>query len=289
MANPKPAADHLNSARHCIAPQSMQPQTQLAEPTLADQPAFGPAAAEKHAARVRAVERGGHEEATRSYSSVMSGDSQWSSCIDSQEAWSARVLDKDQWMRIDMRKVKAVHGYVIQSGSSAGSQNTFVRMLQVQTSCDGMTWTMAMADAPGVQGASETCEVTFDREHYVRYMRFSPQEWSGHISMRADVLVGASIEVAQEDDRQEDDMSAGRLVFRHEDDIKVHLDQLLITMCTCVRCGVTQPGSYMVSAGPYCVECYDAVYPYARAQLRARVRARLGRNSMCTISQCTLS
>ena len=125
-------------------------------------------------------------EANRSYSSVWDTNHK-KSMLDSDKAWSSGSNAVGQWMQINLGSVKKVKGVVTQ-GRYNHSQ--WVKSFKLKYSIDGSQY----IDIDGYrtfQGNSDyNTKVTnnFDSIIYAQYIRFYPQTWNNHMSMRAGVL-----------------------------------------------------------------------------------------------------
>lgn len=115
-----------------------------------------------------------------------SSERQTGSQLSSSTSWSATANTVDQWLQIDLRGYKWIRGVSTKGRSDA---DEWVTKYQVKTSLDGSNWDDGML----FQGNSDRNtgkENIFPFAKVARYVRFLAKEWSGHISMRADVIVG---------------------------------------------------------------------------------------------------
>ena len=126
----------------------------------------------------------------RSYSSVWSdeavGTGHARSVINSPQAWSAKTNQAGEWIQLDLGAEKTVVGTVIQP---RGEDYQYVTSYTVSYSLDGNSW----SEAPGTYDGHGTDikEHIFSGGKSVRarYVRVIVKTWSGHISLRADVLI----------------------------------------------------------------------------------------------------
>ncbi|XP_072170354.1 uncharacterized protein [Diadema setosum] len=107
-------------------------------------------------------------------------------------AWSAKTNDQNQFIQVDLRTLHLVGGVQTQGRNG---YDQWVTSFAVQYSLDGLTWTSALN---GIQITSQTFTGNSNRDTVVtndfaepviaRFVRFLPMTWSGHISMRFEVL-----------------------------------------------------------------------------------------------------
>jgi len=111
--------------------------------------------------------------------------------IDSEQAWSAKTNQAGEWMQLDLGEEKTVIGTVIQPRDT---NYQYVTEYTVSTSVDGNTWTEVGGSYDG--HGSEIKEHIFSGGVGVRarYVRFIVKTWSGHISLRGDVLIGEGLD-----------------------------------------------------------------------------------------------
>ncbi|CAH1255660.1 MFGE8 [Branchiostoma lanceolatum] len=105
-------------------------------------------------------------------------------------AWVAMVNVIGQWLQVDFGEVKRVRGTMIQ-GRHGGQ---WVKSYKLQYSVDGVSWTTyAGSDGsdkifPGNTHAHIPVTNLLDDSIDARYVRFLPQSWYFHMSMRAEIL-----------------------------------------------------------------------------------------------------
>ncbi|XP_078697599.1 lactadherin-like [Branchiostoma floridae x Branchiostoma belcheri] len=111
-------------------------------------------------------------------------------------AWAARTNTIGEWLQVDLGEMKTVTGTIIQGRYD---YDQWVTSYKLQHSVDGLRWiTYASSD-----GSEEVFQGNTDRNTPVtnlldsptdaRYVRFLPQSWHGHMSMRVEVL-GCSVD-----------------------------------------------------------------------------------------------
>ena len=110
--------------------------------------------------------------------------------INSAQAWSAKTNQAGEWIQLDLGETKTVVGTVIQP---RGEDYQYVTEYTVSTSLDGNSWT----DVSGTYNGHGTDlkENVFSGGSSVRarYVRLIVKTWSGHISLRADVLLAPGV------------------------------------------------------------------------------------------------
>jgi len=128
-------------------------------------------------------------ESSREYSSIFADDGRGMgharSMLDSPQAWSAKVNEAGEWMKIDLGYVATVTG-VATEGRSGVDQ--YVAKFNIQCSCNGSDWIHVSED---FCVGPRKFRVSFAHEVSARFVKIIVREWHGHISMRAGVLVEA--------------------------------------------------------------------------------------------------
>jgi len=139
-------------------------------------------------------------ESARGYSSVWAGQAVGTgharSMLSSPQAWSAGVNRANEWMQIDLGEVSCVAGVVTKARGDGRYQHQRVNKYKVAHSRDGHLW-YQLAEVFNGNGAQNTyakrnvaVQSVFQAgPQHARYIRILAQEWSGHISMRAGLLV----------------------------------------------------------------------------------------------------
>eukprot|EP00497_Spongosphaera_streptacantha_P003057 TRINITY_DN36_c0_g1_i6.p1 TRINITY_DN36_c0_g1~~TRINITY_DN36_c0_g1_i6.p1 ORF type:complete len:311 (-),score=75.08 TRINITY_DN36_c0_g1_i6:27-959(-) len=146
-------------------------------------------------------------EASRTYSSFHSAGLRASS-IGGGPAWAAKNKAQGEWMQIDLGEIRLVAG-VATKGRSNFSQ--WVKTYKVQV---GET-TSSLIDVDGGKlfggnsNRSTKVEQTFAKPVMARYVRILPMSWTGHVSMRAAVLVEECVpEESESTDPSEEECQA---------------------------------------------------------------------------------
>ncbi|XP_019622321.1 PREDICTED: lactadherin-like [Branchiostoma belcheri] len=107
-------------------------------------------------------------------------------------SWAATTSIIGQWLQVDLGEMKRVTGTVIQ-GRNRGAEQ-WVTSYKLRYSADGTVWTTY----PGSDGsdmvfpgnADMNTPVTnlLDNPITARFVRFYPQTWHKHMSMRVEIL-----------------------------------------------------------------------------------------------------
>ena len=137
-------------------------------------------------------------EDARLYSTVFDNDNIGTgharSMLESKQAWSASVNNKEQWMIIDLGMQANVQGIVV-SGRGRSCKDQSVTEVAVELSCDRSSW---------IKAGEYKCE-TFNEQdlkfvrltlsnlksssNEYRYVKIRPLRWKKHISMRAGIVI----------------------------------------------------------------------------------------------------
>jgi len=130
-------------------------------------------------------------EISRDYSSVLyydpPGHGHAQSMLDSPQAWTAARKYVGEWMQIDLGAVYSVVGVIVQ-GRSEGVEE-WVSRLRVEYGSNSIRPDGIVGEFQGNTDANSRVEVSFNTPISSRYIRLSPLEWEGQISMRAGVMV----------------------------------------------------------------------------------------------------
>ncbi|KAI8498233.1 hypothetical protein Bbelb_241770 [Branchiostoma belcheri] len=111
-------------------------------------------------------------------------------------AWAVRTNTIGEWLQVDLGEMKTVTGIIIQGRSWNADQ--WVTSYKLQYSVDGLSWiTYASSNGseevfPGNTDSNTPVTNLLDSPTDARYVRFLPQSWHGHMSMRVEVL-GCSV------------------------------------------------------------------------------------------------
>ncbi|XP_078665898.1 lactadherin-like [Branchiostoma floridae x Branchiostoma belcheri] len=114
-------------------------------------------------------------------------------------AWAARTNTIGTWLQVDLGEMKTITGTIIQGRYN---HHQWVTSYKLQYSVDGLSWiTYASSDGSGEVFPGNTDRNTpvtnlLDRPTDARYVRFLPQSWDDHMSMRVEVL-GCSVNVTE--------------------------------------------------------------------------------------------
>ncbi|XP_019631178.1 PREDICTED: lactadherin-like [Branchiostoma belcheri] len=107
-------------------------------------------------------------------------------------AWSAGNNTTGEWLQVDLGEMKTVTGTIIQGRYH--HDDHWVTSYKLQCSVDGLSWiTHASSNGseevfPGNTDRSTPVTNLLDSPTDARYVRFLPQSWHGHMSMRVEVL-----------------------------------------------------------------------------------------------------
>uniref|UniRef100_A0A7S2N2F2 F5/8 type C domain-containing protein n=1 Tax=Haptolina brevifila TaxID=156173 RepID=A0A7S2N2F2_9EUKA len=152
-------------------------------------------------------------EEARSYSSVWKDETVGSgharAKLDSEQAWSAKCNNEEQWMIIDAGGEKSLCGLVL-SGRGRSCQNQHVTQVRIDVSSDADTWHPASGGRTFATGLKPQQEdlvglVLFDEGPLAtRYVRIRVVAWKHHISMRCGLLLRIPPGVAGRDSQPGD-------------------------------------------------------------------------------------
>ncbi|XP_078696106.1 putative carboxypeptidase X1 [Branchiostoma floridae x Branchiostoma belcheri] len=112
-------------------------------------------------------------------------------------AWAARFNTIGEWLQVDLGEMMNVTGTIIQGRYHNYDQ--WVTSYKLQYSVDGLSWiTCASSDGyekvfPGNTDRNTPVTNLLDSPIAARYVRFLPQSWHDHMSMRVEVL-GCSVD-----------------------------------------------------------------------------------------------
>ena len=109
--------------------------------------------------------------------------------IDSDQGWSSRSNDKNQWYQINVGDKKEIFGIVTQGRKN---HNQWVKSYKVQYSINETDWINVDNNNNKIFIANNDKNTKvynyFSKSVEAKFIRILPQEWNNHISMRADVL-----------------------------------------------------------------------------------------------------
>mmetsp|Transcript_33129 Transcript_33129/g.93128 ORF Transcript_33129/g.93128 Transcript_33129/m.93128 type:complete len:156 (-) Transcript_33129:74-541(-) len=104
--------------------------------------------------------------------------------LGSEQAWSAKNNQANEWMQIDLDGVKRIGGVVTQGRNN---YNQWVTRFRVMVSKDGGNWDdVGLMSGNGDQSTKVVNK--FSEPKYGKHVRFMVQDWFLHVSMRAAVL-----------------------------------------------------------------------------------------------------
>jgi len=136
-------------------------------------------------------------ETSRSYSSVWGKGYKECSMLDSPQAWVAAENEKGQWMQISLERPVRITGVSIQGHPE---HDQWVTKFTVKHSLDGSSWNDVPVVFTGHHIDRSTKLTHFFAPVQVQHVRLLVEEWEGHISMRAGLVVGCSqVSHAEED------------------------------------------------------------------------------------------
>jgi uncharacterized protein (DUF1501 family)/uncharacterized protein (DUF1800 family) len=143
----------------------------------------------------------GVAETSRTYSSVFAGQAPGKgharSALNSAQAWSASHMTTGEWMQLDFGSVKSVVGIAVQ-GRAEYTQYVQTYTVDVRSD-EGSAWVAVTAKDGGTIFTSSSTDHHVSSAMFVsavqaRFVRISPQTWTGFLSMRADaILEGYSV------------------------------------------------------------------------------------------------
>eukprot|EP00961_Rhodomonas_salina_P114611 1541774-Rhodomonas_salina.1 len=109
--------------------------------------------------------------------------------LNDDSGWYARVMDKNQWLQMDLKEIQSVAGVVTQ-GYSHGSY--WVTTFKVSVSDDAFEWKWVECERifDGNTDYNTKVKNYFDKPVEARYVRIHPETWQGwHIIMKAGVIL----------------------------------------------------------------------------------------------------
>ncbi|XP_078603365.1 CUB and sushi domain-containing protein 3-like [Branchiostoma floridae x Branchiostoma japonicum] len=112
--------------------------------------------------------------------------------VDGVGAWAALTNTIGEWLQVDLGEINRVTGTIIQGRDD--HYNQWVTSYKLQYSIDGISLTTYAGNDgpekvfPGNDDRSTTVTNLLDTPVDARYVRFLPQSWHGHMSMRVEIL-----------------------------------------------------------------------------------------------------
>ena len=106
--------------------------------------------------------------------------------LNSPQAWSADANTRGRWYQLDNGKIATIAGVAIKGRKNA---DQWVKAFKAKSRADGK-WKKVDGDArlAGTADRNSLVEVKFAKPVKARYIRIYPQEWHGHMSLRAGLL-----------------------------------------------------------------------------------------------------
>ena len=106
--------------------------------------------------------------------------------IDSSGGWCSKHNVPGQWIQLDNGKLSTISGIITQGRKDA---DQWVKSFRVKYKDEsGSWWDVDGKTFPGNKDRNTKVTTTFSKPVRTRYIRIYPQEWHGHISMRADMF-----------------------------------------------------------------------------------------------------
>ena len=136
-------------------------------------------------------------ETLRSASSVYNGEAigtgHGRGRLDSTQGWSSQHNTVGQWYQIDNGVVDTIMGIAIKGRNDHPQR---VKTFKVQYKGTSETWVDVDGGKiyTGNTDKDTRVDVIFDTPVEGRYVRIYPQTWNSHMSMRADIYVGDTVE-----------------------------------------------------------------------------------------------
>ena len=129
---------------------------------------------------------------------------------DSTQGWSAKTNDRQQWYQIDAVVAVCVSGVITQGRYNA---DQWIKSFYISHSLDGVTWNRLDKLFNGNTDRDTYSIAKFEVPVKARYIRFHPNAWHSHISMRADLLW---VENYDEVDEKKEDESESEFTMEQE-------------------------------------------------------------------------
>ena len=110
------------------------------------------------------------------------------SMIDSPGGWCSTGNAIGSWIQLDNGKIGSISGVITQGRKD---YDQWVKSFKVKyKDGSGSWWDVDGKTFPGNKDRNSKVTTTFSKPVRARYIRIYPQEWHGHISMRADMFAG---------------------------------------------------------------------------------------------------
>jgi len=115
--------------------------------------------------------------------------------LDSEQAWSAKTNQVGEWYQINNDRVAIISGISIQTRKGPTYNNQRVESFKVKSKGVSGTWEDVDGGKIYTGNTSGTqVNVFFDTPVEARYIRIYPQTWNYHMSLRAGIYVGGTVE-----------------------------------------------------------------------------------------------
>jgi hypothetical protein len=112
------------------------------------------------------------------------------SMIDSAGGWCSGANNVGQWIQLDNGKIGSISGVITQGRKD---YDQWVQSFKVKYKDEsGSWWEVDGKTFSGNVDKNSKVTTTFSKPVRARYIRIYPQEWHGHISMRADMIGGST-------------------------------------------------------------------------------------------------
>jgi len=110
------------------------------------------------------------------------------SMIDSPGGWCSQSSNIGQWIQLDNGKFGSISGVITQGRKD---EHQWVKSFRVKyKDASGSWWDVDGATFTGNKDRDTKVTTTFSKPVRTRYLRIYPQDWKGHMSMRADMFAG---------------------------------------------------------------------------------------------------
>ncbi len=112
------------------------------------------------------------------------------SMIDSSGGWCSLHNDVGHWIQLDNGKIGSISGVITQARKTG---NQWVKSFKVKYKDEsGSWWDIDGKTFPGNVDRNSKVTTTFSQPVRARYIRIYPQTWNSHMSMRVDMIAGAT-------------------------------------------------------------------------------------------------
>ena len=112
------------------------------------------------------------------------------SMIDSPGGWCSGANTVGNWIELDNGKLGSISGVITQARKNS---NQWVKSFKVKyKDGSGSWWDIDGKTFPGNVDKNSKVTTTFSQPVRARYIRIYPQTWNNHMSMRVDMIAGAT-------------------------------------------------------------------------------------------------